>query len=68
MSSIKDGSPGDIPPVPVCVPNDEWENTIRAYGVVSACEWFGYPFDSDFTAETIKTLRVWSDTANRGAA
>lgn len=66
MSKIKDGSPGEIPPVPVRVPNDEWENTIRSYGVVSACEWFGYAYDSEFTAETISILRARSDEA-RGA-
>lgn len=68
MSRIKDGGPGDIPPVPVNVPNDEWENTIRAYGVVNACEWFGYAIDSEFIAETINHLRVASDEAERDAA
>lgn len=57
MSKIKDGSPGDIPAVPVKVLNDEWENMIRTYGVVNACEWFGHAPNSEFTAATIKTLR-----------
>lgn len=68
MTTIKDGGPGDISPVPVNVPNDAWENTIRAYGVVSACEWFGYSSDSQFTAETINHLRTQSDDVARGAA
>lgn len=62
---IKDGGPGAISPVPVQVPADAWENTIRAYGVVNACEWFGHAFDSEFTAETIRILRERSDEAAR---
>lgn len=37
-------------------PNDIFENAIREYGVVAACEWFGHPADSEFTKETIKHL------------
>lgn len=37
-------------------PNDVFENAIRKYGIVAACEWFGYASDSEFTKETIKTL------------
>ena len=36
--------------------NDVFENAIRAYGVVAACEWFGHSPDSDFTKDTIKHL------------
>lgn len=57
MIEIKDGGPGDLPPVPVRVPNDEWENAIRKFGVVNACEWFDHAFNSTFTTETIRVLR-----------
>jgi len=43
-------------PVQENVPNDAWENTIRKYGIINACEWFGHTFDSDFTQETIRWL------------
>jgi len=56
MTTLKNGAPGDLPPVPVNVPADAWDNAIRAYGIVAACEWFGHGSDSDFTAETIKAL------------
>jgi len=43
-------------------PNDVFENAIRTYGIVAACEWFGYSSDSEFTKETIKLLndRLWN--------
>jgi hypothetical protein len=44
--------------VQVLCPNDEWENFIRKYGVVNACEWFGYEADSQFTKDTIEALRA----------
>ena len=62
MSMIKNGAPGDLPPVPVNCPADEFDNAIRKFGVVDACEWFGYPADSEFTAETIKVLQQRSLT------
>ena len=62
---IKDGGPGEIPPVPVRCPADRWDNTIRAYGVVESCEWFGHAADSRFTIETIRILRERSDAADR---
>lgn len=68
MAAIKHGGPGEIAPVPVVVPADAWENTIRAYGVVNACEWFDHHPDSEFTAETISILRERSDEAARAAA
>lgn len=37
-------------------PNDVFENFLRTYGIVAACEWFGYSSDSEFTKETIKYL------------
>ena len=58
MSRIKDGGPGDFPPVPVNCPADEWDNAIRKFGIVGACEWFGHAPDSEFTAETIRCLRA----------
>ena len=57
MSTIKDGGAGALSPVEVKCPNDEFENAIRKYGVVSACEWFDHAFNSSFTAESIKVLR-----------
>jgi hypothetical protein len=36
--------------------NDVFENFLRTYGIVAACEWFGYSSDSEFTKETIKYL------------
>lgn len=56
MNKILFGGPCEIPLVPVRCKNDEWENMIRTYGVVNACEWFGYSPDSEFTKETIKIL------------
>jgi len=50
------GGANDIPPAEEECPNDVFENAIRAFGVVAACEWFGYPADSEFTRETIKHL------------
>jgi len=43
-------------PVEENVPNDVWENAIRKYGIVAACEWFGHSSDSEFTKETIRWL------------
>jgi pimeloyl-ACP methyl ester carboxylesterase len=56
MTIPKNGAPGDLPPVPVNVPDDAWDNVIRAYGIANACEWFGHDRGSEFTADTIKTL------------
>jgi hypothetical protein len=36
--------------------SDVFENAIRRFGVVNACEWFGHPPRSDFTEQTIKIL------------
>lgn len=58
MSEIKDGGPGALPPVKVNVPCDEFENAIRAIGVVAACEYFGYGANSEFTETTIAYLRA----------
>lgn len=35
---------------------DEFENSIRKFGIVAACEWFGYKKDDQFTIETIQYL------------
>ncbi len=62
MSSIEKGGPGELPPVDVKCTGDVFENAIRAFGVVNACEWFGHECASEFTAETVRTLM------ERGAA
>lgn len=60
MSKIPHGGPGEIPPVDERVPADAFDNNIRAFGVVNACEWFGHDPDSQFTADTIRLLRIRS--------
>lgn len=60
MHRIPHGGPGEIPPVEERVPADRFENSIRAFGVVAACEWFGHAADSEFTADTIRELRLRS--------
>ena len=50
------GKPGAIPEVVEKTSGDVFENIIRVYGVVNACEWFGHEPDSEFTAETIRKL------------
>lgn len=57
------GKPGAIPLVPENTTGDIWENAIRKIGVHSACEWFGYPADHEFTLDTINVLRDRSDEA-----
>lgn len=57
MTKIPYGGANEIPPVEVKVPCDEFENTIRKFGVVFVCEWMGYSADSEFTKETIEILR-----------
>lgn len=42
--------------VPERTTGDRFENAIRQFGIVSACEWFGHSSDSDFTKETIRIL------------
>lgn len=37
-------------------PSDRFENAIRVFGVVAACEWFGHAPDSEFTQETDRIL------------
>ena len=37
-------------------PSDRFENAIRVFGVVAACEWFGHAPDSEFTQETVRIL------------
>ena len=60
MQRIPHGGPGEIPPVDERVPADAFENAIRAFGVVAACEWFGHAPDSQFNADTIRELRIRS--------
>ncbi len=56
MTKILYGSPGEIPPVEVKCKADEFENYIREFGVVNACEWFNHSSNSEFTKETIELL------------
>jgi hypothetical protein len=53
---MKYGAANEIPPVEVFCPDDEFNNAIRKFGVVAACEWFGHEHDSKFTQETIDLL------------
>lgn len=46
----------DVILVPEHCPNDVFENAIRIYGVVAACEWFGYSSDSEFTKDIARVL------------
>jgi hypothetical protein len=39
--------PGALPPVPVNVPADEWDNIVRKWGIGFCCEWFGHHYDGD---------------------
>lgn len=67
MHRIPHGGPGEIPPVDERVPGDAFENAIRACGVVAACEWFGHAPDSQFTADTIRELRIRSGIPQESA-
>jgi len=40
------GKPGAIPPVEERFEADRWDNIVREWGVVYACEWFGYAPES----------------------
>lgn len=51
----------ELAPVPERTPLDRFENAIREVGVIAACEWFGYRFDSDFTKETFRILAERSE-------
>ena len=61
----ENGGPGDLDKVPEKCPNDVFENQIREYGVIGACEWFGYDSKSEFTVETIRILKERSDRWQR---
>jgi len=37
-------------------PAERFEQAIREFGIESACEWFGYDKDHEFTKDTKKTL------------
>lgn len=67
MHRIPHGGPGEIPPVDERVLADRFENSIRAFGVVAACEWFGHAADSEFTADTIRELRLRSGIPQESA-
>ncbi|MBU9635464.1 hypothetical protein C6Q07_11050 [Burkholderia multivorans] len=63
MSAIKNGGAGEIQRVPENTTGDAFENAIRTFGVVAACEWFGHASDSEFTRDTIATLMERTATA-----
>lgn len=44
-------------------PSDRFENAIREFGIVAACEWFGHRPDSEFTKETIRVLAERAELA-----
>jgi hypothetical protein len=48
--------PGALPPVPVEVPGDEFDNLVRKWGVGFCCEWFGWEYDGEFSQETVRVL------------
>ena len=54
--NIPFGKPNDIQKVIENCQADKFENMIREFGVVNACEWFGHAPDSEFTRETIRVL------------
>lgn len=68
MNTQDFGAPGAIPLVPERTTGDAWENAIRKIGVNSACEWFGYCADDQFTLETIEILRKRSEEAAKWGA
>ncbi|WP_035214415.1 hypothetical protein [Achromobacter marplatensis] len=67
MSRIPHGGPGEIHPVEERVPADAFDNAIRSFGVVNACEWFGHDPDSKFTTDTIRLLRIRSGVPEESA-
>ena len=52
------GKPNFFPQVEVKVPMDEFENAIRKIGIINACEWFGYPKESQTTRDTIEHFEL----------
>lgn len=60
---MKNGGPCEIPNVPAINPSNVFENAIRVFGVVAACEWFGYSAEDEFTKETIQILIERSNNA-----
>ena len=57
MEKIEFGGAEEIAQAEVECEGDEFENVIRRFGVVAACEWFGHAPDSEFTKEIIRILR-----------
>jgi len=55
-------APGGFSPVEVKCLNDAWENAIRSYGIINACEWFGWSRDSDIVGETLIHFIKIADT------
>lgn len=48
--------PKAIKPVLEYSISDRFENAIREFGVGNTCEWFGHPFDGDFSQDTVEVL------------
>jgi hypothetical protein len=48
--------PNAIPLIDPKCSSDVFENAIRIFGVGNASEWFGYPFNSSWTDETVQDL------------
>jgi hypothetical protein len=63
MNSIKNGGPREIQRVPEHTTADVFENAIRTFGVVAACEWFGHAPESEFTRDTVAALMERAATA-----
>lgn len=55
-AALSEAKAGGWVAVPESTTGDAFENAIRRYGVVAACEWFGYAHDSEFTKETQRVL------------
>lgn len=55
-AALSEAKAGGWVAVPERTTGDAFENAIRRYGVVAACEWFGYAHDSEFTKETQRVL------------
>lgn len=55
-AALSEAKAGGWVAVPERTTGDAFENAIRRYGVVAACEWFGHAHDSEFTKETQRVL------------
>lgn len=53
----EDLAAGVLPEVFEKTPMDEFENSIRRFGVGFACEYFDHDWDSGFAKETVEWLK-----------